>query len=141
MARDPRDPAHEYRDKHGNFYRMMSLGAWADEPRRAEYQRDDGMRIVTTVEEIEERVTAGEWTDATPPMPPCLNAGDDCAGEVEYRMTGYGWKAWPRCAYHGDKALRDTEALLQRYNGLSDMPPDWFDEANAGEHWHEDDYS
>lgn len=68
----------------------------------------------------------------------CLDDHGDgtCVGPVEYRMplsaTG---RSYPRCDGHWDKRLAEQEELRD-YE--SDVPPDWFDEADAGERWSDD---
>jgi hypothetical protein len=73
--------------------------------------------------------TRDEYLDATE----CLDYDPDtCSGPVDYRHS------WPRCAFHGEKRLRDHENSIERYAD-SDVAPSWFDPADAGERW-DDDY-
>ena len=41
---------------------------------------------------------------------------------------------------HNTTPFRSGGESLGELSGLPDCPPDWFDPANAGECWHEDDY-
>lgn len=65
----------------------------------------------------------------------CIEGPDTCKGAVRYRMalSGTG-ESFPRCDGHWDVRL-DLEDRLNRDYPDSDMPPDWFDPANAGESW------
>ncbi|MGH3994723.1 MAG: hypothetical protein ACRDSN_19950 [Pseudonocardiaceae bacterium] len=70
----------------------------------------------------------------------CVNDADPdgCAGPVEYRtaLSGSG-ESFPRCDKHWEIRL-DTEQRLRQDYPDSPNPPDWFDPANAGEHWDSD---
>jgi hypothetical protein len=68
----------------------------------------------------------------------CLDSGEDCNGEVEYRMplSGTG-KSFPRCNFHWDKRLDAQERINDKYPD-SPIAPDWFDPSIAGESWDED---
>lgn len=145
--RDPRDPADYYRDKDGNTWTMMALGAWADgDDRYAEYANlRNGHSIVTTTGAIRRMIEDGEWVDATPPMPPCngptYGHDEPCEGEVEWQFTGIGMKTAPLCPLHHKVVLDANLKLMERVNEYhSPSPPDWYDYLNAGEHWSEDDY-
>lgn len=62
-----------------------------------------------------------------------------CRGPVEYHTIGSSLQAWPRCRLHFEQRLqRYEESELERYAD-SDVAPDWFDPADAGERW-DDDY-
>lgn len=67
----------------------------------------------------------------------CLDGPADCAGPVEYRTTPdrSDGKAFPRCEHHFDLRMGSVERNLEL---MSPCRPAWFDEANAGEHWDED---
>lgn len=69
----------------------------------------------------------------------CLEYGDACAGDVEYRtpLSGTG-KAFARCEAHWEKRLDEQERINRTYPD-SPCAPGWFDESAAGEHW-DDDY-
>lgn len=70
----------------------------------------------------------------------CLDFHDGhCHGDVEYRvsLSGTGTRI-PRCDHHWDLRVEQEGELRERYPD-SDSPPAWFDEANAGERWNEDD--
>jgi hypothetical protein len=66
----------------------------------------------------------------------CLQHGDDCKGEVEWRISPDrdDMKAFPRCEYHWEKRLESAERTMEL---LSDVPAPWFDPAYAGESWDE----
>lgn len=68
--------------------------------------------------------------------PECINANEDCAGRVEYRMplsaTG---KPFPRCGKHWDDRLTLEGRLRRDYP--TEQPAD-FDPSYAGESWYED---
>ena len=66
----------------------------------------------------------------------CLEYGDDCSGPVEMFAPGNG-NAFPRCLHHRERRMRSYETSIERYAD-SDVEPDWFDPANAGEHWGDD---
>lgn len=68
----------------------------------------------------------------------CLNFSEHCVGPVEYHAVGSSLKAWPRCDFHAEQREDQYENSLERYAD-SDIAPDWFDPADAGERW-EDDY-
>lgn len=67
----------------------------------------------------------------------CLDRGDDCRGEVEYRMplSGTG-RAFPRCDAHWEKRLEVQDGINRRYGGV--CPPSDFDPLYAGERWDEE---
>lgn len=67
----------------------------------------------------------------------CLEFGDDCRGPVEYHLRPSDWKSFPRCDYHQERRLERRENSLEKYAD-SDVAPDWFDPADAGERWFED---
>jgi hypothetical protein len=60
----------------------------------------------------------------------------NCSGEVEMRpsLSGTGIPI-PRCDFHWDERLKEQERIEETYHVNSDVPPDWFDEADAGERW------
>jgi hypothetical protein len=62
----------------------------------------------------------------------------DCSGEVDYRAVPNG-SAVPRCVKHFDDRLNSYENSMEKYAD-SDCVPDWFSEADAGEHWGPEDY-
>ena len=86
-----------------------------------------------------DHVTVEEYLDADE----CLNYGADgseCRGPVDYwHSGGMSGKSWPCCEKHGLQRLEEHENSIERYAD-SDVAPDWFDPANAGERWSEDDY-
>lgn len=61
-----------------------------------------------------------------------------CEGPVEFHTVGSSLRAFPRCTKHYGERLDRYENSLERYAD-SDVPPDWFDPAAAGERW-DDDY-
>lgn len=64
----------------------------------------------------------------------CLEySPDTCGGAVELFAPGNG-NAFPRCRVHRDRRSASYETSLERYAD-SDVEADWFDPANAGEHW------
>jgi hypothetical protein len=66
----------------------------------------------------------------------CIDEGmDDCSGPVEWHSVDPGRaQAFPRCEKHWGERLDRRENSIERYE-FSDVPPDWFDPANAGEEW------
>jgi hypothetical protein len=64
----------------------------------------------------------------------CLNEDDECKGPVNYHTTGDSIKAWPRCAFHQDRRIDQYYNSMEQYAN-SDVPPSWFDPADAGETW------
>ena len=71
----------------------------------------------------------------------CLNAGGstECRGPVELHSVDPGReRAWPRCERHWADRLDDHQNSISRW-AHSDVAPDWFDPADAGERW-DDDY-
>jgi hypothetical protein len=64
----------------------------------------------------------------------CLDADEDCDGPVEYHTVGRATIAWPRCRHHAQKRWERYENSMEVYAD-SDVPPSWFDPANAGESW------
>jgi hypothetical protein len=77
-------------------------------------------------------------TTDTPPLECFRHAEGSCEGPVEPRMydNGQRYKNVTSCAKHFEKLL---EAIDRDRELQSDVAPDWFDEANAGERW-DDDY-
>lgn len=69
----------------------------------------------------------------------CLNYDPDtCKGPVDYwHSGGLNGRSWPRCHKHGLQRLEDHENSMAKYAD-SDVEPDWFDPANAGERWSDD---
>lgn len=70
----------------------------------------------------------------------CVEAGrDECSGEVEMRppLSDSG-EPYARCKGHWEKRLDKQEEINRRYALNSDVPPDGFDPAYAGERWDED---
>lgn len=67
--------------------------------------------------------------------PRCLEHGEDCSGEVEYRdaLSPTG-KRFPRCDAHWSKRL-DAQERINRDYPDSANPPSWFDPSYAGESW------
>lgn len=80
---------------------------------------------------IEEPLTADECLE--------FHRGD-CSGEVDYRAVPNGTPV-PRCVKHFDDRLDryQSDDSSEKY-AYSDVRPDWFDEANVGEHWGPEDY-
>jgi hypothetical protein len=69
----------------------------------------------------------------------CLEESDACRGPVAlWHSGGSGGRSWPRCTFHGERRLERFENSMERYAD-SDLAPDWFDPADAGERW-DDDY-
>jgi hypothetical protein len=66
--------------------------------------------------------------------PECLNENEDCQGKVEWWTVGDSIKAWPRCDYHGEQRMKQYEGSLEQ-ESRSDIAPNWFDPADAGETW------
>jgi hypothetical protein len=68
----------------------------------------------------------------------CLNHNEDCSGPVDLWWSGgsHG-RSWPRCTYHGEQRQESYENSMERYAD-SDVIPDWFDPAYAGERWFDD---
>lgn len=60
----------------------------------------------------------------------------DCDGEVGWGWTGY--RDMPLCSRHWERRYSNYEDSIARFAD-SDVPPEWFDPAYAGERW-EDDY-
>lgn len=71
----------------------------------------------------------------------CLDgfgADDPCEGPVEYHSIDPGRvKAYPRCAKHWAERLDRRANSIERWEN-SDVPPAWFDPADAGERWEDD---
>ena len=74
----------------------------------------------------------------------CLNYGDDCEGNVEYRMplSGTG-RSFPRCDHHWELRLKEQDEINEKYAPNSDVPPSWFEPSYGGmneygERWDED---
>lgn len=65
--------------------------------------------------------------------------GDNgCEGEVGYHSTGGSdYRSWPRCTKHQEARMERRENSIEKYAD-SDIPPSWFDPADAGEHWGDD---
>ena len=58
-----------------------------------------------------------------------------CEGPVEWHSMDPGLtEAFPRCDKHWEARLRSREESIERYE-TSDVPPSWFDPADAGETW------
>jgi hypothetical protein len=74
--------------------------------------------------------------------PECLDdpTGETCQGEIDYRpaLSGTG-RSFQRCDLHWEARLAEQERIEETYHVNSAGPPDWFDEADAGERW-DDDY-
>lgn len=77
--------------------------------------------------EVEEPLNADECLD--------YHQGG-CCGPVDYRWTG-GNSHWPRCEHHWELRMERRENSMEIYAD-SDVVPDWFDPANAGERWDDD---
>jgi len=81
------------------------------------------------------------------PTGQCLNSDDSaCAGPVHEYTSRSGATTSERCERHQglhDEIMDAVERGLQErypgYDSPGSPPPDWFDEANAGERW-DDDY-
>lgn len=70
-------------------------------------------------------------------VPECLDdhGEADCEGPVEFHSIDPGReRAWPRCEKHWEVRLDRWQNSIERY-ATSDVPPPWFDPANAGEEW------
>jgi hypothetical protein len=67
----------------------------------------------------------------------CLDGPRGCAGPVELRTAPdrSDGKHFPRCEAHFEARLDESPRILEL---LSPSRPDWYDEANVGEHWDED---
>lgn len=67
----------------------------------------------------------------------CIRSSEECSGKVEFRFPPDrdDFNAFPLCKFHWNKRLDEAEKNLEL---LSDIPPDWFDPAYAGERWDED---
>jgi hypothetical protein len=74
--------------------------------------------------------------------PECLDdaTAETCQGELDWRMplSGTG-RSFLRCDLHWEARLAEQERIEETYHVNSAGPPDWFDEADAGERW-DDDY-
>lgn len=58
-----------------------------------------------------------------------------CRGPVEWHSIDPGRSgAFPRCEKHWGERLDRMENSIERYAD-SDVPPAWFDPADAGEEW------
>jgi hypothetical protein len=72
----------------------------------------------------------------------CLDdpTGETCQGPSQYRMplSGTG-TSFPRCDLHWEARLAEQERIERTYHVNADVPPDWYDPADAGEYW-DDDY-
>ena len=74
-------------------------------------------------------------TSATADVLECLEDHDGkCQGEVNWHTTGSRLKAFPRCDWHQERRLANYENSMEKYAD-SDVPPAWFDPADAGEVW------
>ena len=69
------------------------------------------------------------------PTPECLEAGDDCAGEVAFHSYGARLIAFPRCAKHHADRLAKQPHIDEL---TSPIRAAWFDEGMAGESWDEE---
>ena len=71
----------------------------------------------------------------------CLDgfgAADSCSGPVEFHSIDPGrTPAFPRCEKHWGERLARRENSIERYEN-SDVAPAWFDPADAGERWTDD---
>lgn len=67
----------------------------------------------------------------------CIDGPNDCAGAIEFRTTPdrQDGRGFPRCEHHFDLRMDSVERNLELQ---SDVPPAWFDEADAGERWDEE---
>lgn len=67
----------------------------------------------------------------------CLDGPNECAGDVEYRVTPdrTDGKAFPRCEAHFTKRLESSSRILEL---TSPARPAWFDESYAGECWEDE---
>ncbi len=79
--------------------------------------------------------------DEVEERPTCLDASEECAGAVEYRMPlSDSGKPFPRCDHHWHVRL-DTQDRLRHDYGVDSSPgvvPSDFDPSYAGENWDED---
>lgn len=75
-----------------------------------------------------DRVERHQFMDADE----CINRSEDCKGPVDWAGAP-GGGSFPRCDYHAEKRWAN-QSELERYAD-SDVAPNWFDPADAGEHW------
>jgi len=69
--------------------------------------------------------------------PECMDdrGEGECKGPVEFHSIDPGrTRAFPRCDKHWDARLDARENSMERYEN-TDVPPSWFDPADAGEEW------
>lgn len=69
--------------------------------------------------------------------PRCLEQSPDCKGKVEFHLRDSDWKSFPRCDFHQERREARRENSMERYAN-SDVVPEWFSEADAGERWDDD---
>lgn len=68
----------------------------------------------------------------------CLEESPECRGEIAFHSVDPGRAAaFPRCEFHWEQRLDRRENSIEKYEN-SDVAPDWFDPAYAGEQWDED---
>ena len=102
----------------------------------------DRAHLVCGTGRFERTIIFAEWATVSEerPLPAedCVSFGDGrCKGPVEWCPAPSG-SAIERCTFHNDERWDAYERSdLERYAD-SAIPPDWFDEANAGEHWDSD---
>jgi len=121
------------------LWRFNSCGSKFETPRPCEYRDSDNSQVqfISNAENVDARLKNGSLVNNDPILE-CLDGPEECRGKVEYRYTGRGHKAWPRCEKHGNERLAREEKTQLAYPD-SDMPPSWFDPSYAGERW-DDDY-
>lgn len=98
----------------------------------------EAVHLVCGTAKIERTLLRADTHHVTQDVPfdadECLEYGaDECAGPVELFAPGNG-NAFPRCRKHRERRAKSYETSMERYAD-SDVEPDWFDPANAGEHW------
>lgn len=103
----------------------------------------DSVRLVSGTGRYDNTQPLAEWHYATvevaQPAEDCLDYDPDtCSGAVELRCTP-GGGSFDRCEFHSEQRWEryNSEDSSERYANCS-TAPDWFDPANAGEHWDSD---
>lgn len=90
---------------------------------------------------VEAAVVAGAEIELDPPPADfvCLDGHkSECSGPVQYRMAlSASGRSFPRCDGHWKLRLAEQERIDETYPD-SPIAPDWFDPADAGERWNED---
>jgi hypothetical protein len=70
----------------------------------------------------------------------CLDGPEDCSGAVLFRIPlSPSGRSFARCDKHwADRLDQEAETVRKYGSWQSDVPPDWFDPAYAGERWNEE---